>query len=154
MLAIVPMLTAEGVSSMKVFKVSLFFALLVALCLPAFGQTQMLVDVPFNFVAGGKSLPAGHYNVSRTALWNDVGWCVRGYKTAAVMLTSAVESSKRAHPRSMVFVRTGKGYSLAQIWTSEHEGRELLLKTSVKTIILTEEQKSTKSPDYVEIAGN
>ena len=34
---------------MKLFKVSLFFALLIALCLPAVAQTQLLVDVPFNF---------------------------------------------------------------------------------------------------------
>jgi hypothetical protein len=52
----------------------------------------------------------------------------------------------------MVFVHTSDGYSLAQIWTSEHAGHELQLRPSVKTIILTEEKKSITSPQYVEIA--
>jgi hypothetical protein len=139
---------------MKLLKVSLFFALLVALGLPAVGQTQLLlVDVPFNFVAGGKSLPAGEYRVSRAFLWSDSGWGIHGSKDSAAMMTSDVQSPNKAHRPSMVFVHTSDGYSLAQIWSSEHEGHELQLTPSVKTIILTEEKKGVKSPQYVEIAS-
>jgi len=138
---------------MKLFKVSLFFALLGALCLPAVSQTQMLVDVPFSFVAGGQSLPAGEYRVSRAFPWGDSGWRIRGSKDSAAMMTNNVQSPHKAHRPSMVFVHTGDVYTLAQIWTSEHDGHELSLMPSVKTIILTEEKKSIKSPEYVEIAS-
>ncbi len=138
---------------MKPFKVTLFFTLLVALCLPAVGQTQVLVDVPFPFVAGGDSLPAGVYRVSRAFLWSDSGWSIRGSKSSTAILTNDVGSLERAHRPGMVFVHTNDGYALAQIWTSEYQGHELELRPSVKTIILTEEQKSVKSPQYVEIAG-
>lgn len=43
---------------MKFCKFGLFFALLAAMCLPAAAQ-ELHVDVPFTFVAGGKTLPAG-----------------------------------------------------------------------------------------------
>ena len=137
---------------MKLFKVSFFLAVVVALCIPAVSQTQLLVDVPFNFVAGGKSLPAGQYQVSPAFLWGDGGLHIRGSKGSAAMMTNNVQSPK-AHRPSLVFVHTSDGYSLAQIWTSEHEGYELHLRPSVRTIILTEEKKSIKSPEYVEIAS-
>jgi hypothetical protein len=138
---------------MKRFKVSLYIALLVALCLPAVGQSKLLVvDVPFNFVAGGQSLPAGEYRVSRAFLWSDDGWSIRSSKHSAAIMTNEVRSPHKAHRPSMVFVHTSDGYSLAQIWTSEHAGHELQLRPSVKTIILTEEKKSITSPQYVEIA--
>ncbi len=138
---------------MKLFKVSLFFAVLVALCLPAVSQTQLLVDVPFNFVAGGKSLPAGEYRVSRAFVWDDGGWRIRGSKDSAAVMTNEVESLHKAHRPSMVFVQTRDGYSLVQIWTSEHEGHQLQLMPSVRTIILTEENKTIRSLQYVEIAS-
>jgi hypothetical protein len=137
---------------MKRFKVSLYIALLVALCLPAVGQSKLLVvDVPFNFVAAGRSLPAGEYRVSRAFLWSDDGWSIRSSKHSAAMITNEVRSPQKAHRPSMVFVHTSDGYSLAQIWTSERTGHELQLSPSVKTIILTEEEKTITSPQYVEI---
>ena len=138
---------------MNPFKASLYIALLVALCLPAVSQSTLLVDVPFNFVAGGQSLPAGEYRVSRALLWSNDGWCIRNSKNSAAMITNEVRSPHKAHRPSMVFVHSSDGYSLAQIWTSEHEGHELQLRPSVKAIILTEEKKSIKSPQYVEIAS-
>jgi hypothetical protein len=139
---------------MKRFKVSLYIALLVALCLPAVGQSKLLVvDVPFNFVAAGRSLPAGEYRVSRAFLWSDDGWSIRSSKHSAAIITNEVRSPNKAHKPSMVFIHTSDGYSLAQIWTSERTGHELQLSPSVKTIILTEEEKTITSPQYVEIAS-
>jgi len=41
---------AQGGSSMKICKASLFLALLVAICLPAVTQTKMRLVGPFNFL--------------------------------------------------------------------------------------------------------
>jgi hypothetical protein len=110
-----------------------------------------VVDVPFNFVAAGRSLPAGEYRVSRAFLWSDDGWSIRSSKHSAAIITNEVRSPNKAHKPSMVFIHTSDGYSLAQIWTSERTGHELQLSPSVKTIILTEEEKTITSPQYVEI---
>ena len=49
---------------MKFCKASLFVALLVVACLPVAAQAQIQLNIPFNFFAAGKSLPAGHYEVT------------------------------------------------------------------------------------------
>lgn len=138
---------------MKSFKACLFCLLFAAVCLPAVAQTQMQLDIPFNFVAAGKSLPAGHYKVSPTFVWSEDGWRVSNGHASAAMLTIPVYSSRKAHRLSLLFVRDGDRYSLAQIWPSEHSGWELPMRTSVKTIILTEGDRQVKGGNYVEIAA-
>lgn len=44
---------------MKSCRVTLFCALYVMVCLSSSVQAQIRVNVPFNFIAAGKSLPAG-----------------------------------------------------------------------------------------------
>jgi hypothetical protein len=138
---------------MNVFKVGLFGALLVAVCIPAVAQRQLQLDVPFNFVAAGTPLPAGSYKVSRGVDWNQSGWRLSGAHASVLLLTSPVESHGKAHRLSLVFVRTGDSYSLVQIWPTEHLGRELRLRTKVETTILTKGDTEIESGKYVEIAA-
>ena len=135
---------------MKFCRVSIFLALLVAVCLPAVAQAQIQFNVPFNFSAAGKSLPAGQYRVSevyRTA------WLVSGYKVGVVMLTNSVESPGKAHRPSLIFWHSGNTYSLVQIWPTEFRGQQLLLKPQVKATVLAQSGKPEESGSYVEIAG-
>lgn len=127
---------------MKFCKVSLFLALLVAVSLPAFAQAQLQLNIPFNFFAAGKSLPAGHYEAARVLDGNVVVWRIannRGQRV--VFLTNSVQSLKTAHPASLVFRNTGTTYFLIQIWTSEHFGRDLPLREKVKTTLIAETDK-------------
>ena len=132
---------------MKFRKVSLFLALLVAVCITGVAQAQLRVNVPFNFSAGKKSLPAGHYRVAPVDERNQIAWLVSNEHGAVVVLTNSVESPGRAHPPSLVFLHADNGYSLIQIWPSEHSGKDLLLKSKVTTIILS------KGGKYVEIGA-
>jgi hypothetical protein len=138
---------------MKFCKVTIFFALLLAVCLPVVAQAPMRANVPFSFSAAGKSLPAGKYEVSQISGGGQTIWLVSGYHDVAMMLTHSVESQKKAHRPSLVFWCTGKTCSLVQIWSSEYRGRELFLKSKVKTTVLAEGGTSVENGGYVEIAG-
>ncbi|MHB8218430.1 MAG: hypothetical protein ACYDDS_20345 [Candidatus Sulfotelmatobacter sp.] len=132
---------------MKFRKVSLFFALLLAVCITGVAQEQLRVNIPFNFSAGKTSLPAGHYRVAPVDDKNQMAWLVSNERGAVMVLTNSVESPGKAHPPSLVFLHADTGYSLIQIWPSEHSGLDLLLKSKVTTIILSKVGK------YVEIGA-
>jgi hypothetical protein len=134
---------------MKFCKVSLFFALLVAVCLPAVGQTAMRVDIPFNFIAAGKSLPAGHYKVARSSLPSSCAWYITDDHTSAIMVTSLAEPSQKLHHSSLIFRQAGGTYSLMQIW-SQGSGREVPQPKVKQTFVSQVDSKDVK---YVEIGA-
>ena len=132
---------------MKLYKASLFFALLVSVCLTGVAQSQIRLNVPFEFSVGGKSMPAGHYRVARMDDNDQAVWRISNDHGAAIVLTNPVESPNKAHPPSLVFLWAGDKYFLVQIWGSEHAGQDLLLKPKVTTVILA------KGSKYVEIGA-
>jgi len=129
---------------MKFCKVSLFLALLVAVCFPAVALAEMRLDIPFNFIAAGNSLPPGHYRVVPVFEHDRVGWRVYNDHASVMMLTYSAESPQTAHRPSLVFLQTGGVYSLVQIWPEAHFGREVL-RSNVKQTLVAEGGK------YVEI---
>jgi hypothetical protein len=131
---------------MKFCKVSLFLTLLMAVCVPAVAQTEMRFDIPFNFLAAGKSLPAGHYIVVRVCGDDHTAWRIYAGHASAMMLTNSVESSQTAHRRSLLFLHASGVYSLVQFWPTQHIGRELP-GLKVKPILVAEGDK------YVEIGA-
>jgi hypothetical protein len=130
---------------MKFCRVSLFFALLIAVCLPAVAQTGMRANIPFNFVAAGQSLPAGQYVVAPVFKDGHTAWRIYSDNANVHLLTSPVESQK-AHNPSLVFFQAGGVYSLVEFWPSEHSGRGVP-KSNVKQTLVSENGK------YVEIAA-
>jgi len=139
---------------MKFCKVSIFLALLLAVCLPVVAQAQLRVNVPFNFVAAGKSLPAGHYSVAKVFSGNDITWRVSNrHGDGLMMITNSVVSPLKTHNPSLVFWCVGKSCSLVQIWPNEYSGRQLLLKSKVKSTVLAEGATPVENGKYVEIAG-
>jgi hypothetical protein len=133
---------------MKFCKVSLFLVLLVAACLPAVGEIKLWVDIPFNFVALGKSLPAGHYIVWRQSD-SDTTWYLSDNHNTMIMSTRLVDSNQRAHRPSLLFRRAGGAYSLIQIWDGE-SGRDVP-QWNVKQTLVTKDE--SKRDEYVEIAA-
>lgn len=134
---------------MRFGKSCLFLAVIVAFCLPSTAQQieRLQVDVPFNFVAAGKSLPAGRYTVKSVRMANapnDV-WEIEGDYGSAMVLTSRVESLHRSHNLSVVFLQAGDQYSLLQIWNSQHSGQEAPVSKAGRQNVIAENTK------YVEI---
>lgn len=102
--------------------------LLVVTAVPVMAQSQaMRVNVPFAFTIGDQVHPAGNYVVTSS---NDPrGYILRG-PTIAFVSTNSVDS-KVEHQPSLVFVKSGEQYSLAQMWTEYgHLGHALFASSS------------------------
>jgi hypothetical protein len=108
----------------KVSKVSLFLAFLVAVCLPAVAQTQMRLDIPFNFIVAGKSLPAGHYMVVPAFGSDNSSWHIYGDHDSATVMTRPEPSPRTEHRPTMVFQLTNQGYALVQFRPTGYLGRD------------------------------
>ena len=128
---------------MKFCKVSLFFALLVAGCLPVVAQTEVRVNIPFAFVAAGKALPAGQYTVDRIYRDVQVAWRIHNDHDSMVLLTYSVDSA-RTHQPALIFYQASGVYSLVEFWPEGHNGRSVP-KAKVKQTLMAEAGK------YVEI---
>jgi hypothetical protein len=125
---------------MKFGKVSLFLVLVVAACLPAAAQSpEMRVNIPFDFIAAGKLLPAGHYMVM--PVWKDSQkvWRISNEndKVSVSLITNAVESPNNSHNRSLVFVRSSGPNLLVEVWPQAHYGRGVP-KSSVKQTLVAD----------------
>ena len=93
----------------------------------AYAKTvNMNVNIPFNFVVGGATLPSGEYTVQGLSLGNAIS--IRKLDQTAKSLTLAIrcESSKTPEKSKLVFHRYGDRYFLAQIWMAgDNAGHEL-----------------------------
>jgi hypothetical protein len=136
----------KGENSMKFCKVSLFLALFAVACLPAVAQTRMSLDIPFNFVVAGKSLPAGHYLVLPAFKSDNTAWSIcSDHNDCATVLTQTA-ASPAEHRRTMVFLMTSQGYALIQFWPEGDLGRNLTM-PKVKQTLVAERDR------YLEIAA-
>ena len=131
---------------MKFCKISLFLVLLVAVCLPAVAQSVVRLNIPFNFIAAGKILPAGHYSVVPVFKDNHAAWRISNDHDCAVVLTNPVESPQTEHGPSLVFLQAGGAFSLVEIWDMGHLGREVV-RSNVKQTLVAQGGK------YVEIGA-
>jgi len=104
------------------------------------------VDIPFNFIAAGKILPAGHYSVVPVFREDRAAWRISNDQASALVLTNSVESPRTEHGRSLVFLQAGGAFSLVEIWDMGHLGREVL-RSNVKQTLVAQGGK------YVEIGA-
>ena len=93
------------------------FALVLTLgCLSAQGQSLVVrADVPFGFVAGETSLPAGTYEIS--ALQPKVVFMrTTDRSKSAMLLTNSVVSADRNGKPRLAFNKYGDAYFLSEVW--------------------------------------
>src|SRR6266404_2132797 len=95
----------------------------------AFGQSsqQSVAKIPFEFVVGDKSLPAGEYGV-RSA--DGTGQILRITSTednqSALRLTSVITCASVPNKAKLVFHRYANRYFLTEVWSAgETRGRQL-----------------------------
>jgi hypothetical protein len=109
------------------------FALLAAVI--GYGQSpRMYVDIPFSFVAGGATLPAGAYTVDTSTSGVII---VRSteQKASAIISTNPVQSVGIQSTSRLVFHRYGNTYLLSQVWTlGDYNGREAPVKSSEREL--------------------
>lgn len=108
--------------AMLLVVVALAFVTAVA---SANGQSiKVRANVPFDFMVGDKTLPAGGYTVgSITASGDCLSFRALATNDQAVRLT--MSASGKADHAKLVFHKYGERYFLAEVWSSEDAGRVL-----------------------------
>jgi Tfp pilus assembly protein PilX len=93
----------------------------------ALAQQKMIVDVPFAFVAGHATLPAGEYYIQSSSSDSVITLICRSDRSASAMvLSTAATKLAPATKSKLVFNRYGNRYFLAQFWSEGNRtGREL-----------------------------
>ena len=93
-------------------------------------------DVPFEFVAANRTLPAGQYDIADSTLAGEVVKISARQKDARVFAMTVRLSSKAANDQGkLVFHRYGNRYFLAEIWTGgDREGQKLMKSREEKSI--------------------
>ena len=110
---------------MKKYRVrilSAFFGL-AALAITAKGQAvdQLVVNIPYEFVVAGKTLPAGAYRVSRINDKDERQLVISSFENReAVMVISNEVSPVHAGTPSLSFQQAGGEYFLSKIATADH----------------------------------
>lgn len=104
----------------------LLFGLAPGICYAQ--QTVLSVTIPFAFQAGNQTLPPGEYRVDSMLTGAGRLQRLRQVDGDASMIawTLSVESKGENPDPELVFHRYGQTYFLAQIWTGDSVGRELL----------------------------
>ncbi len=88
------------------------------------------ITIPFSFIVGEKTLPAGEYTVEPNRRDSDQFWLFQSKdgRTSSLFATMPVRANQTQEGSKLVFHRYGEQYFLSQIWTAgANSGRELLM---------------------------
>jgi hypothetical protein len=101
-------------------KKSYLTAVLTLTCLLGLGISARAQDaegvrvtIPFEFVAGGATLPAGTYTVGRLSLEAFSGIAISGYGHGAIVLPIAIDGARFEQPK-LSFEHVGDKYFLSE----------------------------------------
>ncbi len=93
---------------------------------PVLAATNLEVNVPFGFVAGHTTLPAGQYEISIDDSKHLI--CIKsgGPNSSMFLLTQPTEAPTVREESKVVFTRQGGEYSLSGLWVAgEKSGQEV-----------------------------
>ena len=105
-----------------------FLLMLTAVTVSAQSERIRVINIPFSFIVGQKTLPAGEYTVEPNRKDSDNVWLVQSREghASALFTTSPVRASDAQEETKLVFHNYGGQYFLSQIWTAGgNTGREL-----------------------------
>ncbi|MHB8608926.1 MAG: hypothetical protein ACYDCG_11545 [Candidatus Acidiferrales bacterium] len=91
-------------------------------------QESLVVNIPFNFVAGNRTLPAGEYAVTVSGTMHTLLLVDRKDSAASAFLgTNAIVANEIQPESKLIFNRYGDRYFLSQVWSEgSSRGRQLL----------------------------
>jgi hypothetical protein len=93
-------------------------------------ERSKVTNIPFNFIVGQKTLPAGEYTVEPYRRDYDKVWLVqsRDGRTNALVITMPMQFSDTQEKTKLVFHKYGDQHFLAQVCLAgRNSGRELLM---------------------------
>jgi hypothetical protein len=102
-------------------------------------QDPIVVNVPFDFMVGNKTLPAGQYSVKVSGKEQALLLIDREDATQSMFIaTNAAVANEPQSESKLVFNRYGDRYFLSQVWTAGYaQGRQLLKTSREKEIAQT-----------------
>lgn len=115
----------------RAFALSILFLLLTVSSVSVFAQSdrQTVVNIPFDFIVGEKSMSAGRYILERNKRESDTVWTITSKDTGAsrkVFLTVPAQSIDTAERTKLVFHRYENYYFLTAFTVAgSNTGREL-----------------------------
>ena len=116
--------------TLRRFTVLSFLLMLTAVAVSAQSERIRVINIPFSFIVGQKTLPAGEYTLEPNRKDSDNVWLVQSKEghASALFTTNTVRASETQAEARLVFHRYGGQYFLSQIWTpGGNTGRELLM---------------------------
>ena len=99
------------------------FLALAALAIATRAQAvdKIIVNIPHEFVAAGKTLPAGTYTINRISDFNNTELSLSSVENhESVLLLSSVVAPTREDKPALSFQRVGDQYVLSKIETLDH----------------------------------
>ena len=96
-----------------------------------------LFDVPFDFIVGNQTFPAGRYTLDRGPAQGTVTIRSEDCAHAAIGLTQSVSSVVTRENGSLVFHRYGDTYIFSEVWNPGNDGRRLVSPSREKELTVT-----------------
>jgi hypothetical protein len=87
----------------------------------AFAAVGVVVDVPFAFVVGGKTLGAGHYSLEKSFRGGQGILMIRNSEGTVVQIVLCTTSNARHFKPQVEFIKSGENYVLATVLTTESD---------------------------------
>jgi len=116
--------------ALKNFTMLSLVLMLTAVSVCAQSERSQVTNIPFSFIVGQKTLPAGEYTFEPNRKDSHNVWLVqrRDGRISALFATMPVWASETQEKANLIFHKYGDQYFLSQIWTpGSHSGRELLM---------------------------
>jgi hypothetical protein len=118
--------------------------------------TALRASIPFDFNVGGRTLPAGKYEIRRV---NDepVGLVIQNVDhrhKEAMFPTEPVDAHKIPSQNLLIFHRYGDSYFLSEVLTAGEGRGEELLPTHAERQLRSEMAKNQLQPETVTVAMN
>jgi hypothetical protein len=104
---------------LKTIGILSFLLMLTVVSVCAQSQTKGALTIPFDFIVGQKTLPAGEYIVEPNRRDFDNVWLIQSKDghTSALFVGRHVQSSETQEQTKLVFHKYGDQYFLSQVWT-------------------------------------
>jgi hypothetical protein len=123
-------------TEMRLSKFAVCCVLFIGACVQAHSQTQIRVNIPFDFTVANRTLPAGQYYVVPAFSSNNSSWRIADHRgNGAFLITNGISSPMVDHKVSLLFRKFAGQYALIQFWPSDHEGRNVVRPKIARTMI-------------------
>jgi hypothetical protein len=131
-------------------------ALLFTLAATSYAQSarRTVVLIPFDFVAGEQTLPAGTYRIEPVRRDSYTAWEIQSTtgRAGTVVMTSALGGVAAQSESRLVFQKYAETYVLAQVWpSSDMAGREVVQSRRVRVTVESLAGKDAR-PETVTVA--